>query len=87
MCENKPTENKPTFERFPCWAALLDHIDAGKPTFYHAPMDQQPVLVACKVLRVKSPNGRAYVKVTPNGKDEDPFRCDSGHLDRFRKRA
>lgn len=71
-----------TFRKFESWQAVLDHVRAGLPIWYLAPLDVEPnrIGATCK------PKGYT-VRVRPFDKRRrnpfDPFTADSGHLDRF----
>lgn len=65
---------------FATWAAVLEHVGAGKATWYQAPLDTRAVRV-----RVGLRRRGTRVRVTPPGGDCDPFTADAGHLDRFRR--
>lgn len=65
---------------FDSWAQLLDHIAAGYPLWYHAPMDYHPAQVT--VHNVYK-NGK--LRVYPIYADADPFTADESHLSRFRR--
>jgi hypothetical protein len=67
------------FQTFESWAQLLDHVAAGYPLFYHAPMDINPAQVSAVLRR----DGK--LRVTPIYASADPFTADAGHLDRFRR--
>ena len=69
------------FQSFETWVQLIDHIHAGYPLWYQAPMDYRPVQIGATVRK----DGR--VRVTPTYSDADPFTADIGHLDRFRRSA
>ena len=71
-----------TYEPFTTWEQLLDHVSAGYPLYYHAPMDHRPVGVSATVRR----DGR--LRVTPGPySNADAFNADKGHLERFRRMA
>lgn len=70
-----------TFTRFETWDAVVSHVAAGLPIYYHAPMDVRPVWVRCEV------RARQRIRVFPPSPDADPFTADASHLDRFRVRV
>lgn len=61
------------------WAQLIDHIAAGYPLWYQAPMDYRPAQVSVVVRK----DGK--LRVSSIYTDADPFTADQGHLDRFRR--
>jgi hypothetical protein len=65
--------------RFDTWAELLDHISAGYPLWYQAPLDYRPA----QVTAVMRKDGK--LRVYPTYADADPFTADAVHLERFRK--
>jgi hypothetical protein len=71
-----------TYEAFQSWPQLLDHINAGLPLWYQAPLDVRPAAVTAKVRK----DGR--LRVYPHwSSDADPFTADQAHLERFRRNA
>jgi len=68
-----------SFAGFASWRDVLDHVASGAPTYYQAPLDYRPVLVAAE------PRSRGRVRVDPLSRDADPFTADHKHLDRFRR--
>lgn len=79
----------PEFFPFRTWYAVLDHVDAGRQIFYHAPMDARPVAVHAALHRVGK-----RIRITPptahlrssHPDRADPFWADADHLDRFRRK-
>lgn len=70
------------FVGFLTWDAVIEHVEAGKPTYYQAPMNVRPTRVNVKLSE------RRKVRITaPVTADWDSFTADSAHLDRFKKRA
>ena len=69
------------YEPFTSWAQLIDHVRAGYPLYYHAPMDYRPSIVQATIRK----DGK--IRVSPTFSDADPFTADMGHLDRFRRWA
>jgi hypothetical protein len=69
------------YENFGSWHQLLDHLAAGYPLYYQAPLDYRPVLVTA----VRRKDGR--LRVTAPYTDSDPFTADIGHLPRFRRQS
>lgn len=70
---------KDDFMGFGSWPELCAHISADYKTFYHAPLDYQPVVVSVAVRK----DGK--VRVSPIYGDADPFTADIKHLSRFRR--
>ena len=68
-----------THESFSTWSQLVDHVRAGYPLFYQAPLDYRPVLISAVVRR----DGK--LRVHPPYSDCDPFTADEGHLPRFKR--
>ena len=68
-----------SFAGFASWRDVLDHVASGAPTYYQAPLDYRPVLVAAEL------RSRGRVRVDPLSRDADPFTADHKHLDRFRR--
>lgn len=71
-----------TLRAFRDWPTVLQHIRAGHPVWYHAPMDRYPVPVRATVRGRDAKTVRVY----PPSTDADPFTADAKHLDRFRYR-
>jgi hypothetical protein len=67
-------------EPFYTWAAVLEHIRAGRVTFYHAPMDIEARRVPVSVI-----GDRVRVGDVTTHLNFDAFDADEGHLDRFRR--
>lgn len=68
--------------KFETWEAVLAHVAAGLPVWYHAPLDYRPSrLFFLRVMR------GAKIRIAPSGKwhSHFSFTADAGHLDRFRK--
>jgi hypothetical protein len=65
------------FCTFATWRDVLVHIQAGRPIYYHAPLDVRPVAVRCQLTKGNK------VRVFPPTADADPFTADSAHRARF----
>jgi len=70
-----------TFTGFTTWVELIDHVRAGYPLWYQAPLDYRPVLVTAVIRK------DGQLRVTPPYSNADPFTADQGHLPRFRQEA
>lgn len=70
----------PAFKNFNSWVDLLDHLRAGNPVWYQAPLDRFPSKVSAYFKGKR-------IRVIPWGRDCDPFLANEDHLDRFRRQV
>lgn len=85
----RATEASPTVRRgkarsmlqFDFWSDVLDHVRAGRPIYYAAPLDRTPHRVQALV---NGPRSRT-VRIAPIGHADafDAFSADHAHLERF----
>lgn len=70
--------------RFDTWEQVLDAAREGIQLYYEAPLDAVSAFPAKRVAVVRVyKNGK--LRVDPQNNQADPFTCDSGHLNRFRR--
>lgn len=69
----------PVMRGFDSWKQVREHVNAGLPTYYQAPLDSYPR----RVTAYARTNGT--IRVFPPTKDCDPFSANRDHLPRFRR--
>ena len=79
MTTKTTTTITPEYATFDTWDQLLEHIRAGFPGCYHAPVDVRPYRVNVGAFK----NGK--IRVYPLGGTADRFTADAAHLGRFRR--
>jgi hypothetical protein len=69
------------FAPFESWQAVIEHVQADRPVYYHAPFDFRPARVGARLNSPKA--SRRTIRIDPMSRDADPFTADAAHLDRF----